>query len=102
MVNGSNTSGADLEYYAFGNPQPTFDPTTNALTSLSVQVVGAAYDPTATNHYLFDQETINRHPEQRLPHERLVVQLRVLQLDRQLLDLQLQLEAQLQHQRRRR
>ena len=38
------TSGADAEYYAFGNPQPTFDPTTNALTSLSVQVAGAAQD----------------------------------------------------------
>ena len=62
MVNGSNSSGSDLEYYAFGNPQPTFDPTTNALTGLSVQVVGAAYDPSATNNYLFDQETINVTP----------------------------------------
>ena len=62
VVNGSNASGADHEYYAFGNPQPIFDPTTNALTSLSVQVVGAAYDPPATNHYLFDQETITVTP----------------------------------------
>ena len=62
VVNGSNSSGSDLEYYSFGNPQPTFDPTTNALTSLSVQVVGAAYDPSAENNYLFDQETINVTP----------------------------------------
>ncbi len=62
VVNGSNASGADLEYYAFGNPQPTFDPNTNALSSLSVQVVGAAYDPSATNHYLFDQQTITVTP----------------------------------------
>jgi hypothetical protein len=61
-VTGSNASGADQEYYAFGNPQPTFDPTTNALTSLSVQVVGAAYDPSTTNNYLFDQESINITP----------------------------------------
>ena len=45
IVNGSNSSGSDLEYYSFGNPQPTFDPNTHALTSLSVQVVGAAYAP---------------------------------------------------------
>ena len=42
MVSGSDTNDADAEYYAFGNPQPTFDPTTHALTNLSVQVVGAA------------------------------------------------------------
>ncbi len=62
FVPNSNTSGADAEYYAFGNPQPTFDPTTNALTSLSVQVAGAAQDNAATNHYLFDQETISLTP----------------------------------------
>ncbi len=62
VVNGSNSSGSDLEYYSFGNPQPSFDPNTNALTSLSVQVVGAAYDPSAQNNYLFDQETINVTP----------------------------------------
>ena len=61
-VNSSNSDGADQEYYAFGNPQPTFDGTTNALTSLSVQVVGAAYDPSATNNYLFDQETFSITP----------------------------------------
>ena len=62
VVNGSNSSGSDLEYYSFGNPQPTFDPNTNALTGLAVQVVGAAYDPSAENNYLFDQETINVTP----------------------------------------
>ncbi len=62
FVPNSNTSGADSEYYAFGNPQPTFDPTTNALSSLSVEVVGAAYDVNATNHYLFAEETIGLSP----------------------------------------
>ena len=61
-VNGSNAAGADQEYYAFGNPQPTFDPSTNALTNLSVQVVGAAYDPSASNNYLFAQETVSITP----------------------------------------
>ncbi len=49
----------DAEYYAFGNPQPTFDPTTHALTNMSVQVVGAARSTSTTNNYLFDTETIN-------------------------------------------
>ena len=62
LVNGSTTAGADAEYYAFGNPQPSFDPTTHALTSLTVQVVGAANDPAATNHYLFDQESLTVAP----------------------------------------
>ena len=56
-VTDSDTSNGDAEYYAFGNPQPTFDPTTNALTNLSVQVVGAAHDHVTPNHYLFDTET---------------------------------------------
>jgi hypothetical protein len=62
LVNGSNANGADPEYYAFGNPQPTFSATTNALTSLSVQVVGAAYDPSTSDNYLFDQATISVTP----------------------------------------
>ena len=61
-VPNSDLSGADLEYYAFGNPQPVFDPTTNALKYFAVEVVGAAYDPSATNHYLFDQETVTFTP----------------------------------------
>lgn len=59
----SNSAGADAEYYAFGNPKPTFaSQTTNALTSLSVQVVGAAKDQGTTNGYLFDQETMTLTP----------------------------------------
>lgn len=61
-VPNSGSSGADNEYYAFGNPQPTFDPTTNALITLSVEVVGAAQDNGAKNHYLFDKETITLSP----------------------------------------
>ncbi len=62
FVPNSNTSGADAEYYAFGNPQPTFDSVTNALTSIAVQVVGAAQDNATTNHYLFASETITLTP----------------------------------------
>ena len=57
LVSGSDSSDSQAEWYAFGNPQPTFDPTTHALTNLSVQVVGAAHAPTAPNHYVFDSET---------------------------------------------
>ena len=63
VVENSATSGADAEYYAFGNPQPTFDPTSNTLVSLSVQIVGAAHDASATNGYLFDQETLTVTPK---------------------------------------
>ncbi|HVB93058.1 MAG TPA: hypothetical protein VND67_01980, partial [Acidimicrobiales bacterium] len=62
FLNGSGAQGSDKEYYAFGNPQMTFDPTTHELTNLSVEVVGAAYDPSTTNHYRFDRETINVAP----------------------------------------
>lgn len=62
-VQNSTNSAGDAEYYAFGNPQPTFSSTTNALTNLAVQVVGAAQDPSTTNGYLFDQETINLDPQ---------------------------------------
>ena len=62
-VNGSNASGADQEYYAFGNPQPTIDPTTHALDYLTIQIAGAAYDPSTTNNYLFQQETITLAPK---------------------------------------
>ena len=73
-VTDSGTNGSDPEYYAFGNPQPTFDlnnsltpPAPDAthtgdLTALSVQVMGAAYDPSTPNHYLFAQETMNIAP----------------------------------------
>ena len=59
IVSGSNTPTGTEEYYAFGNPQPTFDPTTHALTNLAVQVVGAAHAPNTTTNYVFQSETIN-------------------------------------------
>ena len=62
FINGSDAPGSDKEYYAFGNPQMTFDPTTHELTNLSVEVVGAAYAVGTPNHYRFDQETINVAP----------------------------------------
>ncbi len=62
-VEGAEASGADAEYYAFGNPQPTFDPTTHALVSLSVQIVGAAHDSNSDNGYQFNQETITLTPK---------------------------------------
>ncbi|MGO9028723.1 MAG: hypothetical protein ACLQOZ_08880 [Acidimicrobiales bacterium] len=62
VVDNSAADGADAEYYAFGNPQPTFSTTTGALTTLTVEVVGAAYDASAPNHYVFDNETITVTP----------------------------------------
>ncbi|HVC67862.1 MAG TPA: fibronectin type III domain-containing protein, partial [Acidimicrobiales bacterium] len=59
LVSGSDSNDSYAEYYAFGNPQPTFDPTTHALTNLAIQVVGAAHSPSATNHYFFNSETMN-------------------------------------------
>ena len=58
----STSAGWIPEYYAFGNPQPAFDPVTNALSSLTVEVAGAAKDPTVTNHYLFATESITLTP----------------------------------------
>ncbi len=54
--------GSATEYYAFGNPQPTFNPTTHALDHLSVQVVGATSDPSAVNGFVFRQATITLSP----------------------------------------
>ena len=59
IVTGSDVPGSYTEYYAFGNPQPTFDPTTHAITNLSVQVVGAAHDPNTATNYIFDSQNIN-------------------------------------------
>jgi hypothetical protein len=59
LVSGSNTTDGAAEYYAFGNPQPTFDPATHALTNLSVQVAGAAHAPGTTTNYVFQSENIN-------------------------------------------
>ncbi len=58
-VTNSDQNGGVAEWYAFGNPQPTFDPTTHALTDLSVQVVGAANAPHSTTNYVFQSENIN-------------------------------------------
>ncbi len=59
QVTNSGTNNGDAEWYAFGNPQPTFDPTTKALTNLEVQVVGAAASNSTPNKYLFDTEDLN-------------------------------------------
>ncbi len=61
-VDNSTDNGGDAEYYAFGNPVPTFDPTSHTLVSLSVQIVGAARDASAPNGYVFDQNTITVTP----------------------------------------
>lgn len=63
QVQGTGASGSEPEYYSFGNPQPTFNATTGAVTTVTVEVVGAAYDPAATNHYVFQTETINVTPQ---------------------------------------
>ena len=83
------------EYYSFGNPQPTFDPTTKR-TNLAVEVVGAANDTVGHQDYLFAQKTSTFTPKNGFLRS-LVVQLRVVQLERELFDLYLQLEPQLQH-----
>ena len=74
-VPSSNASGADEEYFAFGNPQPVFNPTTNAL----MYFVGRGR---RGGERQFGQEPLplrpgNRlvHAQQRLPPERLVVEL---------------------------
>ena len=59
LVQESDTPDGYSEWYAFGDPQPTFDPTSHALTSLAVQVVGAAHAPNTTTNYVFDTENIN-------------------------------------------
>ena len=63
LVNNSTEDGSDAEYYAFGNPVPTFDPTSHTLVSLAVQVLGAARDASAPNGYLFEQETLTVQPQ---------------------------------------
>ena len=64
VVSGTDTAGdASPEYYAFGNPQPSFDPTSNELDHITVTVVGAAHDPSVPNSYVFDSETIDLAPK---------------------------------------
>ena len=59
-VAASATAGSDTEYYAFGNPQPTFDDKgTHELKDLAVQVVGAVHETSARNHYLFASATMH-------------------------------------------
>ena len=55
-------SSSATEYYAFGNPQPTFDPTTHAVDYVTIQIAGAAYDPSAPDNYEFNQERIAIKP----------------------------------------
>ena len=63
LVTGSAASDTGAEYYSFGNPQPTFDPTTHALTNLAVEVVGAAKDPQSSTGYLFAHKILNLAPK---------------------------------------
>ncbi len=100
LVSGSSTTDGAAEYYAFGNPQPTFDPTTHALTNLSVQVVGAAHAPHTTTNYVFQSETINLAANNGFLTNVWWSNYESYSGQRQLLELQLQLEDQLQHQRR--
>ena len=58
-VAASATAGSDPEYYAFGNPQPSFYPTTHELKDLAVQVVGAVHETSARNHYMFTSATMH-------------------------------------------
>ena len=63
LVTGSQSSGSGPEYYSFGNPQPTFNQTTNALTNLAVEVVGAAKDPNSKTGYIFAHKILNLAPK---------------------------------------
>ena len=84
---------ADPEYYAFGNPQPTFD-ADHQRPDQPVRPGGrGGLRPQRHQPLPVRPGDVDRHPEQRIPPERLVVQLRVLQRQRRLLHLQLQLEA---------
>ena len=50
------------EYYAFGNPQPTFDPTTHDTDQPVGRGGRCRLRSSTANHYLFDQQTINVAP----------------------------------------
>jgi len=60
-VNGSTAGGADAEYYAFGNPQPTF--ANGTLQTLTVEILGAAYDASLPNRYVFQSEQLTVTPD---------------------------------------
>ena len=62
-VVGSAACNTGLQYYSFGNPQPTFDPTTHALTNLAVEVVGAAQDPQSPTGWIFAHKVLNLAPK---------------------------------------
>ena len=62
-VAASAVNGNGKEYYSYGNPQPTFDPTTHELTNLAVEVVGAAQDPQSSTGYIFAHKTLNLSPK---------------------------------------
>jgi hypothetical protein len=66
MVANSNIgSEGDSEWYAFGNPQPTFvgAPGASAVQYISVPVYGAAHSPNAVHGYLFRTQTIRVLPD---------------------------------------
>ncbi len=63
LVTGSESTNTGAEYYSYGNPQPTFDPTTHELTNLAVEVVGAAKDPQSPTGYIFADKILNLQPK---------------------------------------
>jgi hypothetical protein len=58
--------GGDTEYYAFGNPQPTFYPSTSSLYGsldyLTVEIAGAAATDNSGTGYKFQTESIQVTP----------------------------------------
>ena len=87
QVSNSSANGGVAQWYAFGNPQPTFDPTTHALTNLSVQVVGAARRAEHDHRLRVPEREHQPDRPERIPYQRVVVKLRVVQPDRRLLEL---------------
>jgi hypothetical protein len=65
VANSSSGSEGDTEWYAFGNPQPTFTGTTNqsSLAYITITVYGAAHSLAAANNYVFQQQTIQVAPD---------------------------------------
>ena len=62
-ITGTASTDTGAEYYTYGNPQPTFDPTTHELTNLAVEVVGAAKDPQSSTGYIFAHKVLNLAPK---------------------------------------
>ena len=57
----TTSNGATAESYLFGNPQPQINPSTGAVTSVQVQVVGVS-GSNSSNH-VYDSSVANIQPE---------------------------------------